>query len=408
MDDSKTLTAVGVGVGAIVTLGVAAYFLSRQDEPAKLGAVIVPPEIRVVQLKARIKDLQEKLKTASPEEAVKIQRVLQNVEAVLAAESSKIEKKASDSQRQRDLQAAQEKERLLNRRKLKEASWARLGQPAQIGTAVRKLPWQMQEEMRALAEKNQAEAQYKKSRQRQKSAEEAERQRIRELAAQEIERLRPERLAVIQKQDEELAADKISRAALRERCKHVSLGALPRDILDFYRSQDHDDAICGATPFFTVDGRQAYLIRTLHGGKAQRLETDRWSKQDDNSWALDDSRHQEIEPPTPVVTKTPTVSPLLALLPTSASPAIMPVMPVMPAVPVMPATLSTWELKALKTIDDPDFTYSDADPDAKNWDAAFESLRVRGFMNIVQNPKNPNDSLFVMTQKGRDALAKLS
>jgi len=67
--------------------------------------------------------------------------------------------------------------------------------------------------------------------------------------------------------------------------------------------------------------------------------------------------------------------------------------------------LSTWELKALKTIDDPDFAYSDVDPDAKNWDAAFESLRARGFMNIVRNPKNPNDSLFVLTKKGRDALA---
>jgi len=69
---------------------------------------------------------------------------------------------------------------------------------------------------------------------------------------------------------------------------------------------------------------------------------------------------------------------------------------------------NAWEAKALKTIDDPDFNYSDADPDAKQWDAAFESLRVRGFMNIVQDPKNPNDSLFVMTLKGREALAKLS
>jgi len=70
-----------------------------------------------------------------------------------------------------------------------------------------------------------------------------------------------------------------------------------------------------------------------------------------------------------------------------------------------PATTEAWEVKALKTIDDPNFTYSDADPDAPRWDAAFASLQAKGFMTITQNPANPNDSLFVMTPQGREALS---
>jgi len=42
--------------------------------------------------------------------------------------------------------------------------------------------------------------------------------------------------------------------------------------------------------------------------------------------------------------------------------------------------LTAWEEKALRTLNDPNFTYSDSDPDAKHWDAAFESLKAKGLM----------------------------
>jgi hypothetical protein len=66
-----------------------------------------------------------------------------------------------------------------------------------------------------------------------------------------------------------------------------------------------------------------------------------------------------------------------------------------------------WELRALMLVDDPDFTYSDADPDAPRWDAAFAALQTKGLMTIEQDPKNPNNSLFVMTAAGREALDQL-
>jgi hypothetical protein len=44
--------------------------------------------------------------------------------------------------------------------------------------------------------------------------------------------------------------------------------------------------------------------------------------------------------------------------------------------------LDPWEMKALKTLNDPNFTYSDADPDAPRWDAAFESLKARGLLYV--------------------------
>lgn len=69
--------------------------------------------------------------------------------------------------------------------------------------------------------------------------------------------------------------------------------------------------------------------------------------------------------------------------------------------------VAVWEVKALKTIDDPDFTYADTDPDAKLWDAAFASLQSKGFMIVEQDPKNPQNSLFVMTTAGREALDQL-
>jgi len=65
-----------------------------------------------------------------------------------------------------------------------------------------------------------------------------------------------------------------------------------------------------------------------------------------------------------------------------------------------------WEAKALELVEDPDFMYSDADPDAKHWDAAFAALQQKGLMTIERHPKNPNDSLFVLTHAGRAALSK--
>jgi hypothetical protein len=70
-----------------------------------------------------------------------------------------------------------------------------------------------------------------------------------------------------------------------------------------------------------------------------------------------------------------------------------------------PDTPETWEARALRVIDDPHFTYSDADPDAKNWDMAFDALHAKGFMTITQDPANPQNSLFVMTPHGREVLS---
>jgi len=388
MEDSKDMTAVAVGVGTVALLGLAAFFLSREDN-TKLAAVIHPPEVRAQQLRDRIAVVQDKLKkAASPEESAKILRVLQSLENTLASEVAKIEKRPSESQRARELRASQEKARKLDLRKLKESSWVRLGQPALLGKATSKLPWQLEEEARAKTDQAESDARYQRTKQKKQTAAESERRRLKAWREQEDARVRPERLAELRRQEEELAPEKISRAVLRERCSmRVSLGALPRDILDFYRSQEGGEkSICGTRSFTTEDGRQGFIVRSLHGGhKGQKLNTERWSKQEDESWAMDDSRHQGVEMP---VVNVSVPSPLFA--------------------PPPPPQLDTWELKALKTIDDPDFTYSDADPNAKKWDAAFESLRVRGFMNIVPNPANLNDSLFVMTSKGREALAKLT
>ena len=312
------------------------------------------------------------------------------MEGTLAAVEEKIEKRPTESQRARELRALKEKTRKLELKKLRGSAWAKLGQPAQLGVATRKLPWQEAEEAKAQADKAAADVRYRKTRQKKQAADESERRRLKAEREKEDARLRPERLADLKRQEAELAPENISRAALRERCgMRVSLGALPRDVLDFYRSQELEESICGTYSFLTEDGRQGYAVRTLHGGSdGQKLSTERWSKQEDDSWAMDDSRHQGIEAPKPGLTAAPAPSPLFA--------------------PPPPPQLNAWELKALKTIDDPNFTYADSDPDAKQWDAAFESLRVRGFMNIVQDPKNPNDSLFVMTPKGREALARLA
>ena len=56
MDDSKTLTAVAVGLGAVAAVGLAAYFLGGQGDHTKLAAIIEPPEVRAAQLKKRIAD----------------------------------------------------------------------------------------------------------------------------------------------------------------------------------------------------------------------------------------------------------------------------------------------------------------------------------------------------------------
>jgi hypothetical protein len=44
--------------------------------------------------------------------------------------------------------------------------------------------------------------------------------------------------------------------------------------------------------------------------------------------------------------------------------------------------LDLWEERALRALADPDFRYSDSDPDAKKWDAAFESLKAKGLMYV--------------------------
>jgi hypothetical protein len=383
IEDSKSMMAVAVGVGTIAALGLVAFFLS-QGERTKLAAIVDPPEIRVVQLRERIALAKAKLeKAASPEESAKILRVLYNLESTLVSETAKIEKRASESQRARELRASQEKTRKLDLKKLKESSWGKLGKPALLGEATSKLPWQLEEEARTETAQAEASARHQKTRQKKQAAAESERRQLKAWREQEDARLRPERLADLRRQEEELAPDQISRAVLREHCRmYVSPGALPRDIQDFYSGRE----LCGTRSFHTEDGRQGFIVRSLHGGHdGQKLNTERWSKQDDDSWALDDSRHQGIEMPKVNVS---VPSPLFA--------------------PPSPEKLNEWERKALKTIDDPNFTYSDADPDAKKWDAAFESLRVRGFMNIVPNPANLNDSLFVMTSKGREALAGLS
>ena len=129
MDDSKTWTALAAGLGAIAAVGLAAHFLGSQGDHTKLAAIVDPPEVRAAQLKKRIADLEAKRKSASPEEAAKILRVIQTLEGTLAAAEEKIEKRPTESQRTRELRALKEKTRKLELKNLRGSAWAKLGQP---------------------------------------------------------------------------------------------------------------------------------------------------------------------------------------------------------------------------------------------------------------------------------------
>ena len=61
--------------------------------------------------------------------------------------------------------------------------------------------------------------------------------------------------------------------------------------------------------------------------------------------------------------------------------------------------LSEWEWRALKTLRDPNFTYDDKDPYAFLWDEAFSGLEARGLMRVVWHG---NDRTFEITPAGED------
>jgi len=346
----KTGLAIAVGIGGVVLVSAAAFFLGR-DGKMRFDAIVDPPEVRVATLRKRIAELKAGIahQETSPEAAKAMVRLVQNLESTLALEEAKIPKLSSEEQKQKDLKAWQEKNRQVLQRAMRQTAWERLGKPARLKEKARKEAEDI--------------AAGQKAQRRERAETESELERIRRLATEEEKAKKAERLENLYRQEELLSATRIAPptyvgtpfeldaliklrdtsfeipdeprwlavietlkrknllvekpdpldpefsfyeltregkklmpgSRLREQCSlRVSPGALPHAITDFYQAEGFD--ICGTSSFLTEDGRQAYAIKSIRlGPSGPMLHTERWSKHDD-TWSMDDARHQEIDP----------------------------------------------------------------------------------------------------------------
>lgn len=95
-------------------------------------------------------------------------------------------------------------------------------------------------------------------------------------------------------------AKRIFGKPVRSRCMlFVPVPSLPVEVRKAYRDRGILHTICGTRSFFTEDGREALSIQSLRPGSPGEeplLVTERWSKQVDGSWKLQDDRAQHVSP----------------------------------------------------------------------------------------------------------------